>query len=315
MKRLVLLALLGGLLPATIRAMNFHSASSGVWSATANWNSAGIPDPFAADNVTIAGHNMDYDGGSSSGYLAAANHHTITIGPGSLTQSGLSTPIVIGDGAGAVPSGTLRIQDGGLFDTGAAFGLIIGGSVNGNTSGDGMAVIADGTVRIGTGGTGLGGGIGIGLDGCKGVLSVGDNLGPAASALSSAGGNGTLVIHSDGKLIQGTGTIFVGEAGGTGVLTIEAGGQLVSAGGHVHLGDFLGASGDLVSRGTVSGVGEFVLGVANAAGTATIAVKRTSSYRDHERHTRLTRRHRPAPHSSLVACSTSLSRSPGLPSG
>ena len=280
MKRLVLLALLGGLLPATIRAMNFHSASSGVWSATANWNSAGIPDPFAADNVTIAGHNIDYDGGSSSGYLAAANHHTITIGPGSLTQSGLSTPIVIGDGAGAVPSGTLRIQDGGLFDTGAAFGLIIGGSVNGNTSGDGMAVIADETVRIGTGGTGLGGGIGIGLDGCKGVLSVGDNLGPAASALSSAGGNGTLVIHSDGKLIQGTGTIFVGEAGGTGVLTIEAGGQLVSAGGHVHLGDFLGASGDLVSRGTVSGVGEFVLGVANAAGTATIAVKRTSSYRD-----------------------------------
>ena len=164
-----------------------------------------------------------------------------------------------------------------------------------------MAFIADGTMRIGTGATDLGGGIGIGLDGCKGVLNLGDNLGLVGtalldltagglstgarmgigtSALSSTGGNGTLVIHSDGKLIQGTGTIFVGEAGGTGVLTIEAGGQLVSAGGHVHLGDFLGASGDLVSRGTVSGVGDFVLGVANAAGTATIAVKRTSSYRD-----------------------------------
>ncbi len=251
-----------------------------------------MPDPFGANNVTVANHVIDYDGGSSSGYLAAANKHSITIGPGSLTQSGLSTPIIIGDGAGAMPSGTLRIQDGGLFDTGAAFGLIIGGSVNGSTSGDGMAVIADGTLRIGPGATILGGGIGVGLDGNMGVLHLGDNLGPAASALldltaggqatgarlgigtsalSSAGGNGTLVIHSDGKLIQGTGTIFVGEAGGTGVLTIAAGGQLVSAGGHVHIGDFLGATGNLVSRGTVSGVGEFVLGVANATGTATIA--------------------------------------------
>ena len=292
MKHFVFLALLAVWLPATIRAADFYSAGSGIWSAPANWNPAGIPDPFAADDVTISGHMVDYDGGSSSGYLAAGNGHSITIGPGSLTQSGLSTPIIIGDGAGAVPSGTLRIQDGGLFDTGAAFGLIIGGSVNGNTSGDGVADIADGTVRIGPGATIQGGGIGVGLDGNRGVLNLGDGLGPVASALldltasgqatgarmgigssalSSTGGNGTLVIHSDGKLIQGTGTIFVGEAGGTGVLTIEAGGQLASAGGHIHIGDFLGASGGLVSRGTVSGVGELVLGVANAAGTATIA--------------------------------------------
>ena len=228
----------------------------------------------------------------SAGYFSIANNNGVVIDGGVLMQMASSAPMLVGDGAGSGPKGTLRIDNAGLLDTGGAFALIIGGSLSGDLLGNGTVNVSSGTLRLGIGATLLDGGLGVGLDQSTGNLAIGDALGSAGSALvdltangtalgarlaigSSAlgtiGGHGSVTIERDGKLLQGTGTAFVGEAGGTGALTIKAGGQLVSAGGDLHVGDFQSATGTFISSGTVTGIRELIVGIATATGNAALS--------------------------------------------
>lgn len=260
------------------------------------------------------------------GSLAVAKGGLINIDGGTLTNSQLNNEIRIGDGVGGAGTGTgtLTIRNGGTFSSGdgsgsgGAIGVVVGGNMGVGASGNGAGTvnIEDGLFLMGDGlfttipALGLPV-LGVGIEGSTGTINVGNGVGAAASATlnlklrnnrmvvggtngtpaGSTAGTGFVVLNSDGSILQGTGSIVVGDSRssavdfGTGTLTISGGslGQGVATTGELRVGSNGGVGTLSMTAGTVDTRGEFNIGRGTgfgtpSVGTATISFGAGSSF-------------------------------------
>ena len=302
----VLVPILAVSLTQIARAVGFTSVVlSGNWSNPTSWDAgAGAPDTYVGDNATIAaGDVINYDdigGGVGSmstpaglvgaGGFAISNGNSVTIDGGMLTQTTLTQEMRVGEGTGGGTHSVLIIGTGGVLDTGASIGLVVGTKISGATAGDGQLDLNDGLLKLGLGAAS--GGLGVGVDASTGVMNVGDGIGSSGSAvvdlltnnvqmgiganphIALGGGTGTVTVNSDGLVNYGTGNIFVGQGGGTGTLTLLAGGKITGTGGALLIGQDAGSTGTLVNAGTigtaVTSTGEVRIGGGGGTGTFTM---------------------------------------------
>ena len=293
-----------------VATFNSNGAGGGNWSNPASWT-AGVsfPDTYLGDTANInPGDTIDFTGGLSTpltpigsafglgtGSLAVAKGGAIVINNGTLDQSALTNEIRIGDGgAGAATgTGTLTIRNGGTFNSGTAFGVGVGSDLNLGGNGNGTVNIEDGLFFMGAGpGTPFpNAALGVGIEGSTGVINVGNGIGAADSAtlnlqtnnnamgigvtnqLSGPAGNGTVIVNSDGIILQGRGEIVVGDDGGTGLLRVVGGTLGSGAGttGELRIGSDGGIGTLVMTAGQINSAGEINVGRgASATGSVNI---------------------------------------------
>lgn len=267
-------------------AQDFESLTTGFWEVPATWQKNNLlkttnyPDAFSGDTSKInPGTTVTYRGkGSSAPDLATNPDGSLTVGGdgnSNFAMTAGSTMLIDGGtwdhdnpdmdqpltNAGSIGltstvdgTGTVTIQNGGVFSTGnsIAFGVgttlrgVPGAPSIGNTDGIGFVHINDGTFITGPGTDAIGFG---NDDGAQGTVNVGDSIGAAGSALLDletngatvnlgvhlinpavvSGGAGVLNVRSDGRVtLGGGGHIFAHAPGAESTVLIEPGGTMTS---------------------------------------------------------------------------------------
>ena len=279
-KSILMASALATSIASQLHGAAYTSVATGVWSDPFTWDPAGAsgtPDVATGiDTATIAaGTAVDWDFAIDFKITMGG---LVVVDGGTLGNiGGAGGPTYIGDGVGGAGTGVgqLDIQNGGLFTSGTAVDVVVGGNSGGSGDGVGTVNIIDGNFRMDLGA------LRVGVQGSTGTINVG--IGGAGTAVldvatnnnqivvgSSAGAVGTIVLNSDGTLLQGTGSITVGDSAGAGTLQID-GGSLIGTTGEILIGSTGGAGTLSMSAGTISTAGDFNVGRgAGASGTALI---------------------------------------------
>lgn len=248
-------------------------------------------------------------GSEGNGTLVAAGSKSLTVGSGSAPAAGAETgDLTIGEAgfAGTLnwgSAGTLKVE--GKLRIGQGGDGVVNQDAGVVTAGDAAGTLKFMAIGSGAGSTGVynlnngsllpGGGLSgtelrhvrIGYNGADGLLAIGDGIGGIDSARVESnddvhvgydGGNGTLVIESDGVLtLSGSSAEFrVANAGASTGLVVQKGGA-VAVGALFTIGQSSGAVGEYrMNGGSVAASG--VVRVGGGGGEGVLQIQGSSSF-------------------------------------